>query len=184
MEAQVGRARQIEPARAQMGFDGRSLGRLRCLPDRQGRLGAFQGIGIMAIGNLVLGPAGEAECGSPRRFPQAAMPKGGDYVALIAPGMAAHKNLAVLRGANRKTWLAIIMHRTGSHPRRTRLPPAKRPGDGFSGHQRPPWALFVCSEAFTSIAGSCSIQARRSSASTSVRRPRFTARSAPDLMAS
>jgi hypothetical protein len=49
----------------------------------------------------------------------------------------------------------------------------------------PGWCLFGCSsDLFTSIAGSVLIQARRSSASTSVRRPRFTARNSPDLIAS
>ena len=45
------RSRKVEPARAQIGCDGRSLGRLRCLPDRQRRLAALQGVGVGFIGN-------------------------------------------------------------------------------------------------------------------------------------
>jgi hypothetical protein len=43
--------------------------------------------------------------------------------------------------------------------------------------------LFVCC-GFTSIAGRRPIHVRKSSASTRVRRPRLTARSSPDLIAS
>ena len=50
MEAQGRRSRKVEPARAQIGFDGRSLGRLRCLPDRQRRRAALQGVGVGFLG--------------------------------------------------------------------------------------------------------------------------------------
>src|SRR5438445_13492442 len=57
-------------------------------------------------------------------------------------------------------------------------------GNGLGRHQRAWRALLVGSKGCTSIAGSRSIQTRKSSASTSVRRARLTARSSPDLIAS
>ena len=46
MEAQGGQRRKREPARAQIGLDGRSVGRSRCLPDRERRRAALQGVGV------------------------------------------------------------------------------------------------------------------------------------------
>src|SRR4029077_10015064 len=98
---------------------------------------------------------------------------------LIATGVAADQNLAIIAIANRQTRLAIVMGRAAGNPSKPAPPTSKRLGDGFGGHLRP----LLCSEPFTWIAGNRSIHARKSPASTSVRRPRFTARSSPDLIA-
>jgi len=50
MEAQDRRNRKVEPTRAQIGCDGRSLCRLRCLPNRQRRRAALQGVSVRFLG--------------------------------------------------------------------------------------------------------------------------------------
>ena len=71
------------------------------------------------------------------RLPKAASAKGGDHVALIAAGMAAHEHLAVFARTDRKARLAILMRRAARHPCRARAVPAEGLGDGFSGHGAP-----------------------------------------------
>jgi hypothetical protein len=50
MGTQNRRNRKVEPARAQVGSDGRSLGRLRRLPDRQRRRATLKSLGVGFLG--------------------------------------------------------------------------------------------------------------------------------------
>jgi hypothetical protein len=61
--------------------------------------------------------------------------------------------------------------------------PGKRVTAKLANYRETYFRLVGCSIGLTSIAGSFSSQSLRSLASNSVRRPRFTARNAPDLMA-
>ncbi|HWL47983.1 MAG TPA: hypothetical protein VNQ31_09740 [Sphingomonadaceae bacterium] len=115
MEAQSGRSRKVEPARKQIVGDGRSLGGVRCLPDRQRRRAALQGVGVGFFGNPPPLICGDAR-GPPGRLPQTAFPKGGDLIALVAAGMAAHQHHAILGRADRKARASILMHRAEGHP--------------------------------------------------------------------
>ena len=117
--------------------------------------------------NAILALAGEAAPRLPGRFPKAALAKGGDHVALIASGMAAHEHLAVLARTDRKARLAILMRRAARHPCCARAVPAKGLGDGFSGHGAP---------RLRSAAGVCRWRQRPSFRPATIRRARRRSR--------
>jgi hypothetical protein len=81
--------------------------------------------------------------------------------------------------ANREAWVTVVMNRPLAAPPIS----TERLRSCCNGHQRARQSLLVCPKGFTSIAGRRAIQPRRSSIRTSVRRPRFTARSSPVLIA-
>ena len=68
--------------------------------------------------------AGKPACGF-RRFPKSAVPKGGDHLALIASGMAAHEHLAAFAIGDRQARLAILVRRAACHPGGAHLAPAE-----------------------------------------------------------
>ena len=137
VEAQGGRSRKIEPARAQIGCDVCSPDGSRCLPHHKRRLAALQGVGVGFIGNAILALAGEATQNPPGRFPKTALAKDDDHVPLIASGMAAHEHLAIYARADRKARHSILMRRAARHPCCARAVPPKRLRDGLSGHATP-----------------------------------------------
>ena len=69
-------------------------------------------------------------------IPQSALLQGSDHVALIAAGMATHKNLAV-RNPDRKTRFAVVMGRASRHPALPDFPGIEPSGDALSGHAHP-----------------------------------------------
>src|SRR5215831_15490470 len=125
MKADGGRRRKKQPAGALVGFDRRSLSRLRSPPDGERCLRARQSIGIAFEGwaATVLTPGSPATpiCGPPH----ATHSKGCDQVVLIASGMAAHEHLAVLGVGDRQARLAIVMRRAARHPAAARLSPVE-----------------------------------------------------------
>ena len=112
--------------------------------------------------------------------PYAASLERRNNLTLFAAGMAIHQHLAILPICNGEARLTIIMRWTSRNPCGTGLATTKRLGDGFCSHRttRRACCSFALPAGFTSIAGRPSIQARKSVERTSVRRPRFTARTA------
>jgi hypothetical protein len=65
------------------------------------------------------------------RLPQAALLKGGYYVALLASGMTAQEHFSGLASTNRKAWAQIVMRRAAGHPGATCFVPTQCPDNGF-----------------------------------------------------
>ena len=94
MEAQGRRARKVEPPRAQIGLDERSLGHLRACQIASAAALRFRASASSSSASLRRRLRAMTES-PPGRLPQAALPKGGDQITLVAAGMAAHQHLAV-----------------------------------------------------------------------------------------
>jgi hypothetical protein len=113
-------------------------------------------------------------------IPQATLLQRRDYSVLLTSGMTPQQYPAVFAVSNRQARISVVMRRTPRHPSSANFPTAKCAGDYFGSHRQPLSGL----EDFVRIAGRRSTHFRKSSASTRVRRPRLTALSSPDLIAS
>ena len=96
--ASVEAAEDTSPRETQIGGDGRSLGRV-AMPARSPAPPCCASV-ASASGSIRLDRSADEARAMPKagagRLPQAALAKGGDHIALIAAGMAAHEHLAVL----------------------------------------------------------------------------------------
>ncbi len=138
METQTWQRRKRDPARSQIGFGERARDVLRGPPDRKRGLSAGLGIGIRTALKVLPVFSGNAAMALAGRVPQTALDEGGDHVALVATGMAAHQHFGQFDPALIAS-SGLIGHGPGSAPSRlrARLVPAKGFGDGFSGHGAP-----------------------------------------------